>query len=97
MAGQVLKTKSKIREPLFQGSRRRHGDTFHSPPIPLQLELAPRLGAGLPFSLGFSDRFLSGLTSATTVPTEIPSSIARPSLRARTFTSCFSKLRPRSQ
>src|ERR1700676_3345447 len=68
-----------------------------SPPHSFQLELAPRLGVALPLSLGLPERFLSGFTSETTIPTGMPSRIARPSLSARTFTSCISNPRPRSQ
>src|SRR5207249_11149731 len=47
----------------------------------------------LPISVGF----FSGFTKATTVPGEMPVRIARPSLTARTLTSCISKLRLRLQ
>ncbi len=94
MAGQVFQAKSKIGQPLFQGSRLSHrASVSSSAPFAFQLELAPKLGVAPPPSLGFPDRFFSGFTSATTVPTGTPSRIARPSLSARTLTSCISNPR----
>src|SRR4029077_1384879 len=63
--------------------------------VGLQFEPGPRLGLDGP--LLFPAGFFSGFTKAITVPGEMPLRIARPSLTARTLTSCISKLRLRLQ